>query len=198
MNTENLTPEESFAIINKAITNFKINYKEFASIFLLWGWVLGLASLSNFILLKILIGKEAYNLTGPYTLGNWGIFMVIGFVIMLIMLRRINRTKKVFSHLEVYVDKLWQVAAISFFIAIVICMKLEIAPPPLMLLLGGLATTATGRFLKFKPMVLGGIVFFMGSIATAFITNEYMAIIVCIAIVCGYLVPGYLLKAAKE
>ena len=53
MEKDNLTPEESFEIINKAISNFKMNYKENALVFLLWGWILTLASISNFIILKI-------------------------------------------------------------------------------------------------------------------------------------------------
>jgi len=64
MEKNNLTPEESFKIINKAIDNFKMNYKESAKIFLLWGWILTLASFSNFIILKILHSKESYQLMG--------------------------------------------------------------------------------------------------------------------------------------
>jgi len=198
MENKKLSPEESFAIINKAIINFKINYKEFAAIFLLWGWILSFASFSNFFILIFLRSKEAYNLMGTYSLGNWGVFMVIGFIIMFFMLRKIDRNKKVYSHLETYVNKLWQVAAVSFFIAVVICVKLGIAPPPIMLLIAGLATTTSGLLIKFKPMIIGGIAFFLFSIATTFITNEYMALIVGVAIICGYLIPGYLLKSAKE
>ena len=198
MENKKLSPEESFAIINKAIINFKINYKEFAAIFLLWGWILSFASFSNFFILKFLHSKEAYSLMGAYSLGNWGLFVVIGFIIMIFLLRKIDRNKKVYSHLETYVNKLWQVAAVSFFIAVVICVKLGIAPPPIMLLIAGLATTTSGLLIKFKPMIIGGIAFFLFSIATTFITNEYMALIVGVAIICGYLIPGYLLKSAKE
>ncbi len=61
MENNNLTPEESFSIINKAIANFKLNYRETAKVFLLWGWVLAIASFSNFIILKILYSREASN-----------------------------------------------------------------------------------------------------------------------------------------
>lgn len=37
MEKSNLTPEESFDIINKAIANFKMNYRENSQVFLLWG-----------------------------------------------------------------------------------------------------------------------------------------------------------------
>ena len=198
MDKTTFTPEESFNIINKAISNFKMNYKESAKNFLLWGWILSLASFSNFIILKILHNKEAYELMGLYSLGNWVVFGIIGFVILFFMDRKINKDKKVYSHLDSYIKKLWTVAAASFFIAIILCIKLEIAPPPIMLLIAGIATTTSGLLIKFRPMIIGGMSFFIFSIATTFVSNEYIALIVGVAIICGYLIPGYLLKYAKE
>ena len=82
MEKNNLTPEESFDIINKAIANFKMNYKESGKVFLLWGWILTLACFSNFIILKILQSKEAHELTvgnweltGLFIIGNWVVFV---------------------------------------------------------------------------------------------------------------------------
>ncbi len=198
MDKNNLAPEESFDLINKAISNFKVNYKESAKTFLLWGWILTLASFSNFIILKILHSKEAYELMGLYSLGNWGVFCLIGSIFLFFMERKINKEKKVYSHLDSYIKKLWTVAVASFFIAIILCIKLEIAPPPIMLLLGGIATTTSGLLIKFKPLIIGGMSFFVFSIATTFVSNEYIALIVGVAVICGYLIPGYLLKSAKE
>jgi hypothetical protein len=198
MDKNNLTPEESFRIIDKAISNFKMNYKESAKIFLLWGWILTLASFSNFIILKILHSKEAYHLMGWYSLGIWAIFCLIGFTGLFFMDRKINKDKKVYSYLDGYIKNLWTVSAVSFFIAALICIKLEIAPPPIMLLIAGIATTTSGLLIKFKPLIIGGMSFFIFSIATTFVTNEYLALIVCAAIICGYLIPGYFLKYAKE
>jgi hypothetical protein len=199
MGKNNLTPEESLIIISKAITNFKINYKESSKVFLLWGWILTLASFSNFIILKILHAQEAYNLMGPYSFYNWLAFIAAGFIIKFFMLRKVNKIKKVYSHLENYVRNLWWVAAASFFIAAVVCIRLEIEnPPAIMLLIAGLATTTSGLLIKFKPLTIGGISFFVFSIAITFVSNEYIALMVCGAIICGYLIPGYLLKSAKE
>lgn len=198
MEKNDLTPEESFAIISKAISNFKMNYKESAKVFLLWGWVLALASFSNFIILKILHAKEAYNLMGFYSLSNWVVFCLIGFILLFFMERKINKSKKVFSYLDSYIKKLWIVTAASFFIAMFLSIKLEIDSPAIMLLIAGIATTTSGLIIKFKPLTFGGISFFIFSIAATFVTNEYVALIVCGAIICGYLIPGYFLKSAKE
>jgi hypothetical protein len=198
MDTKDLTPEESFGIINKAISNFKMNYKESSQVFLLWGWILTLASFSNFIILRILHSKEAYNLMGPFSLGNWAVFCLIGFTILFFMVRKTNKDKKVISHLDKFVNNLWWVTMASFFTAIFISIRLELAPPPIMLLIAGIATTTTGLTIKFKPLILGGISFFIFSIASTFVTNEYIALIVSAAIICGYVIPGYFLKSAKE
>jgi hypothetical protein len=198
MDEKTLTPEESLEIIGKSISNFKMNYKEYASIYLLWGWVLALASLSNFIILKILHSQVAYKSAGLFSLGNWVVFFIIGFIILFFIQRNIDKTKKVYSLLENYIKNLWTVAAASFFIATFICIQLEINPPPIMLLIAGLATTTSGMLIKFRPMIIGGISFFVFSIAATFVQNEYIALIVCASIICGYLIPGYLLKSVKE
>ena len=198
MDKNNLTPEESFDIINKAISNFKMNYKESAQAFLLWGWVLTLASFSHFFILKVLHSKEAYELMGLFSFGNWAVFILIGFIIQLFMLRKINKDKKVYSYLDNYISKLWQVTAAGFFVATVICIKLEIAPPPVMLLLAGIATTTSGLLIKFRPLIIGGTALLIFSIAATFASNENMLLINGVAIICGYLIPGYFLKSAKE
>lgn len=204
MNKNDLTPEESFDIINKAISNSKMNYKEGSQVFLLWGWILTLASLSSFFILKFLNSKEALELTtgiwefkGLFFLGNWFLFCLIGFIIMFFMVRKINKNKKIISHIDKFVNNLWWVTMASFFMAIFICVKMEINPPSIMLLIGGMATTTTGLTIKFKPLIFGGMTFFIFSIASTFVTIEYTALLVSAAILCGYVVPGYFLKSAK-
>jgi len=157
-----------------------------------------LASLSNFIILRVLHSKEAYDLMGIYSLGNWALFILVGFIFMFFLLRKLNKERKVYSHLDAYFNKLWQVTAASFFVGTFICIRLGIIPPPIMLLIAGLATTVSGLFIKFKPLIFGGIAFFVFSIATTFVNNEYVALLTSAAIACGYLVPGYFLKSAKE
>ena len=198
MEKENLTPEESFVIINRAIANFKMNYRESSHVFLLWGWILTLASISNFIILKLMNSWEALANKGFLILGNWVVFILIGSIILYFIVRKEKKEKKVHSQIDRFIDKLWWVTAASFVIAIILCFRLEIEPPSLMLLVAGIATTTTGLVIRFKPLIFGGMSFFIFSLASTFVTNEYLALVVSAALICGYLIPGYLLKAAKE
>lgn len=205
MEKNRLTPEEGFKIINKAIANFKINFKEGAQVFLLWGWILILASVSHFIILTILNNMEAQELTygswelkGLLSLANWVVYCLLGFILMYFMNRKLHKNKKIYSYLDGYINNLWKVTVFAFFLAALICVKLGITPPPVMLLIAGIATTTTGLLIKFRPVIIGGMSFFIFSIASTFVSNEYLALIVSVAIMCGYLIPGYFLKSAKE
>ncbi|MGD2035619.1 MAG: hypothetical protein PVF73_11215, partial [Bacteroidales bacterium] len=172
MENNNLTPEESFSIITKAISNFKINYKENSKSFLLWGWVMSLASFSHFTILKILISKEAYDQMLLFSIGTWTVFVFVGFIIEFFSYKKSIKAKKVFSHLDRYINYLWKVTGFSIPILIFISIRLEIPPPPIFLLILGTATTITGLFIKFKPVTIGGIAFFLFAIISTFVTGE--------------------------
>ncbi|MOA52277.1 hypothetical protein D3C78_1755500 [compost metagenome] len=65
------------------------------------------------------------------------------------------------------------------------------------LIIAGIGTLVSGWIMKFKPLIIGGFLFFAASFATLFIYDEYKALVHGIAIVMGYLIPGYLLKQSK-
>jgi hypothetical protein len=191
-----LTPEESFDLIQRHIYSFKKNYKENSNFFLLWGWIMTIASLSHFILTKILIINEAYELMLIASIGNWVLFVLLGFLIEYFMSR--NNNKKVFSQLDRFSNVLWKVTGASIPVTIILCIQLQVPPPPFFLLIMGSATTITGVLIKFKAVIAGGIAFFLFSIATTFVQNENTLLIMGAAIICCYLIPGYILKSAKE
>jgi hypothetical protein len=198
MEKNNLTPEESLDIITQAISNFKMNYKENSKSFLLWGWLMSLASFSHFILIKILLSKEAYDLMFWFSIGNWTVFVFSGFIIEYFTNRKSNKDKKVFGHIDRFINILWKVTGISIPVTVFLSIRLEIPPPPFFLLIMGTATTITGLLLKFKPVIFGGIAFFLFSIGSTFAPNENTLLINGVAIICCYLIPGYFLKSVKE
>jgi hypothetical protein len=145
-----------------------------------------------------MLNSRAWEHKGFLILGNWVGFILIGSIILFFIVRKEKKEKKVYSQIDKFIDKLWGVTAASFVIAVILCFRLELEPPSLMLLVAGIATTTTGLVIRFKPLIFGGMSFFIFSIASTFVTNEYLALVVSAALVCGYLIPGYFLKAAKE
>ena len=122
-----------------------------------------------------------------------------GFVLLYFAMRKINKQKLLQSHIDIYMKYLWSSAAIAFVVGSFICLRTGIAPPAIMLLIAGIATATSGFMLKFKPLIIGGFLFFIFSIASTFVNDEFVSLLMAASMICGYLIPGYLLKfAGKE
>ncbi len=199
MNKNDLTPEESLAIISRAISNFRVNYKENSVVYLLWGWVFIIASILSFLIIRYLPETNLSSYVGVFMLCNWVIACAAGFVLLYFAMRKINKQKLLQSHIDIYMKYLWSSAAIAFVVGSFICLRTGIAPPAIMLLIAGIATATSGFMLKFKPLIIGGFLFFIFSIASTFVNDEFVSLLMAASMICGYLIPGYLLKfAGKE
>lgn len=196
--SQTMTPEESIRLISRFIANYRKNYQHDSFYFLLWGWMITIASLSHFTILRILISTEVYNLIGWFSAINWTFFVVLGIIIQIIHIRRISANNPERSHLDKYITRLWQTTAIVLFLVLFISLKLGVYPTPFILSVVGLATLVTGFIIRFDPLKYGGIALFIFAVIAAFITNEYQLIINAVALSSGYLIPGYMLKYKKQ
>jgi len=72
--------------------------------------------------------------------------------------------------------------------------------PPFLytLIMAGIGTTVSGMVMKFRPLVWGGILFFAAAVAGIYLSDAALPLLMGLAMIGGYLVPGYLLKAAHE
>ncbi|MNH37103.1 hypothetical protein D3C79_979630 [compost metagenome] len=87
--------------------------------------------------------------------------------------------------------------AVAFIITVFINVSHKQLPFTDTLIIAGIGTLLSGWVMKFKPLVIGGIIFLLMAIASVYIENEYKALIHGLAILTGYLIPGYLLKQSK-
>jgi hypothetical protein len=72
---------------------------------------------------------------------------------------------------------------------------------PITLIFCGIAQIITGKAFRFRPYVIGGIIFWLGAIVCTLILPKilYHFLILAICMVLGYIIPGLMLnKKAKE
>ena len=184
-----LTPLESMEVIVRAISRTKSDIKANSFYFLLWGWLIAIASFSFFVLgafLKFRLHFVPFPILA--TLG--GIITIIHY-----SRRRVVSTESYIGH---FLKCLWIVLGFAFMIVVFINVSHGQAPFTYTLLLAGIGTLVSGMVMKFKPLVFGGIVFLVSSLASVYVATEYKALLQGIAVVAGYLVPGYLLKNAED
>lgn len=186
--TEKLSPQQSLDLITSMINQAKGNVRNNSFYYLFWGWVLIIAHLGSFLLSKIDFG---------YPFVVWLIVIPAWIVSFMYGSRQTKKQSRATTHLEKINITLW----ISFgVLAIVIPFFgsfINYHINPIILLLGSMATLTSGVILKFKPLLLGGVTFFVFGLASFFFANEHQSLLSALAIALGYLVPGYLLKSQK-
>ncbi len=66
---------------------------------------------------------------------------------------------------------------------------------PFIIILLGWGTVISGGILKFKPLIIGGILAWVIAIADFFVSAENQLLMMALATIIAYLIPGYMLKS---
>jgi hypothetical protein len=83
---------------------------------------------------------------------------------------------------------------ISAIILFIVHSKSMESVPPYILLMAGLPTFVSGWIIKFKPLIAGGISFWIFALVAYFAGPSFAPLAVPVAMLTGYLIPGYMLK----
>lgn len=188
-NERPLTPLESMEVIVRAISRTKDDIRANSFYFLLWGWLIAIASFGFFALL-VMTGTHLSFLPFP-------VLAAIGFVTTFFHYTK-RKTTGTESYLTFFLSRMWAVIGVCFLIVVFINVRAGEMPFTYTLLLAGIGTLVSGWTMKFKPLVFGGVVFLVTCLISVYLPIEYKALLHGVAIVTGYLVPGYLLKSAEE
>lgn len=183
-NEKELTQEESLRIIHEMISAAKNDVKADAFIFLLWGWLVFVASIAQFILINMDIEWNSY----PWML------MPLGGIITVIYSIRQGKKEKIKTNVTESLKYTW----IAFTVALLIIMFFNsmtfLQVLPCIMVLYGMGLFLSGAALQFKPLMFGGIFCWACAIAGFEVQNMYQLLILAVAVFGGYIVPGYLLQ----
>ena len=185
----NFTEQDSLRIIHEMIENSKAKLKDNGFFYLLWGWLVLIASLSNFILLKI--GFEQAWIP-------WPVLMIGGGIVSGIAGYRLGKKATVRTLLDTSIIYLWYGFVVTLIIILVSAsigrLSWEVTNA-LIIALYGLGTFVSGGMLKFKPLIFGGVFSWAIAIVTLFIHGPFSLVMVALSIIVAYLIPGYMLKS---
>jgi len=191
MTTEerSLSPQESLRLITEAIIRTKENIKENSFPFLLWGWLIAGASVLFFIL-QHYISFQYYFLPFP-VLAAFGVAVTVRYY-------RDRVANSTVSYLSAFLYKMWMVLGLSFFVVVFISVSQHNVPFTYTLIIAAVGTLTSGLVLEFRPLILGGIIFFAAAIASVYTADEYKVLLQGVSMILGYLIPGYLLKSSSK
>jgi hypothetical protein len=185
---ETLSPRESLDLIVDVIAKTKESLKGNSFGFLLWGWLIAIASFS-FFLLHQYTSFQFYFMPFP-------VLSAIGIILTVNWMRKKN-TGTTLPYTIYFLDRLWVVLGACFLMVVFINVSHGQVPFTYTLIIAGIGTLVSGWVLNFRPLVIGGILLFLASMVTVYVADAYKPLVQGVAIVAGFLVPGYLLKKEK-
>lgn len=182
-----LTQEESLRIIHEMISAAKNDVKADAFIFLLWGYLVFIASIAQFILVKMNVEHNDF----PWLL------MPLGGIITIVYSIRKNKKEKTKTHVSSFLEYVW----IAFGAALFVVMGFHDwggQVLPLIMTLYGIGLFISGGALKFTPLIIGGIFCWICAIAGFQVEVLYQLLVIAAAVLGGYIIPGHLLQMKKN
>lgn len=181
-----LNPEESLRIIRETIDVAKKGVQENGFHFLLWGWLVVLASLGEYYL------RQTRGGTDPYLV--WAIMPLIGVPAALIYEWRRDKKHHERNLVREWYGLVWAGFAVSLVLSLVLAIRNQVSPVPLVMTLAAFATFVSGLLMRFRPLVFGATVLWLGAAVCLALPMGVHVLVQAGGIVLGYLVPGYMLN----
>ncbi len=183
---ETLNERQSLAIIEEMINKAKNNFSESGTLFILWGVVIFLCSIINFVCAYFfdLHSYYIWALTWPTAI----------YQIIYIKRRQKKRQAKIFT------DDILKYMWLTFFLClallvlILIYWQAFITVNPAILIMYGIPTFLSGIILKFKPLVAGGICCWLLAIGCTLTDWHFQLLYIGAAAVAAWIIPGIYLR----
>ncbi len=181
-----LLPQESLSIIQNMIDKTKHSLSDGSHYFLLWGYAVFLGCIIQYSLLAIGFHEHYY---------AWSIILV-AIVIHNIFIFRDSKKQKVVTFIEEANGQLWMGIGIAFGVMAIMFLKVGYQYCfPFYILFYGLGSFICGKLIKFKPLVIGGIVCYTLAAISVFANYPTQILITAFSILISYIIPGHLLRA---
>lgn len=187
MAEEKFSPEQSLQLIQSMISKTKQNMSDNSIYFLVWGWLTFIAFIGQFILKHILQYEKHYMV--------W-LVVIIGIIFSIYQGKKDEKKVRAKTWVGENMSHLWAGMAISFFVLSMIITRMGWGTVvyPFFIMLYGLGTFVSGNFLRFRPLIIGGIIAWILAVASTWVSYDYQMLFAAAAILFSYIIPAYMLR----
>lgn len=184
---KNFSEQESLALITTMINKAKNNFAENGLLYLVWGYTILFCCIFQFV--------ANYFYAWPYTYWVWFTTWLV-VIFQIFYLRKEQVKQKMRNYSDEIMGGVWLVFFISMLIVIFLCIKMNRQEMinPLILVLYGVPTFLCGMIMKFKPLIFGSVCAWLLAIASPFVLVSFQILLIALAIITAWIIPGYLLK----
>lgn len=186
---ETLTPNESLDIINDMVNQARFNFSRNSIYFIVWGVLLTAAALFQ-------ITAQQTGLTEIFWIG-WPLAGTLGGLFSAIKSKQISNELTHESHLDRMYGLIWVFYFVTLIVVLVALVVNRMDPSGYIMAMTGLPTILTGKLIRFKPLVWGGLTFWILGAVALFVVPAYGTPLFVLSMITGYLVPGFMMRNVK-
>jgi hypothetical protein len=109
---------------------------------------------------------------------------------------REDKKARVTTYIGDSIKYLWIGMGVAYFVLSMVISKMgwETTVFPFYIMLYGLGTFVSGSIIKFRPLVLGGLIASGLAIASAYVEYDYQMLAASVSILVSYIIPAYMLR----
>jgi hypothetical protein len=197
MDEKNFTPEESLLLISKTIQDTRNRFEEKGFLFIFWGILIFFVSLSQFVLTKLELNKIVY--IENWTIRNWPVLLYLFGVI--ITLKYVKKTykklpKTILGNISEAMS--WLLGGNFMILGLFFGGTLNEHLIPVFLIIYAIWCVLTGVSIKFKPLIIGGILLNLLGFAAFLINWQYQPLMFTAGSIVALIIPGILLNKSKK
>lgn len=184
---DQLNERESFALIQSMINKAKNNYSESGTLYLVWGFVVLICSLTHFVLAYYFAYANAHYVW----FATWGVFAY-----QVYYLSNKKKKVKVLTYTDEIISYVWLCFIACFFTMIFILMYTRNFDLVLtvILVMYGIPSFLSGAILKIDLLKIGGIICWMLAVLSLFIPIEFHLLLISAAITIAWILPGLYMR----
>jgi hypothetical protein len=188
MEQQDFSAQDSLRLIEGMISKAQNRFHENGHLYLLWGWTIFFCSIASFISMYF-FQSEYFNYIWMLT---WAV--VIYQTLYLIRRKKSTTVKTYTDEINGYVWMVFVIMGALFSIVLIRAERFELINTAV-LILYGMPTFLSGVILKFKPLMIGAACCWVLSFVSTVIPSEFGFLMLTIAVVVAWIIPGYLLRS---
>jgi len=187
-NNDPLSASDSLKLIESMIHKAQNRFNENGTLYLLWGWVVFICSLGQYLLSTIVDFQTASSI--------WSVTLFV-IIYQIIYLSKKQKSEQVKTYTDEIIGYVWMTFGIcmGLIILIVSVKNAWVIIYPVIFLFYGIPTFLSGSIMRFTPLKIGGICCWILSVIALFIHSIEIILLFIPAVLAGWIIPGYLLRA---
>jgi hypothetical protein len=189
---KDFSPQESLALIQTMISKTKDSFADNTFYFLFWGWLVFGCCVVSYSLKVFLHYPNHFYI--------WWL-MPVGGVITWIYGARQAKKERVKSFVDEALDYVWMAVGLAFFVLVLVNViggQTWQTAFTYYILLYAIGTFVTGNLIRFKPLIIGGLINFVLAVVSIRFGYDNQLLVGALAILISYIIPGHLLRARLQ